>query len=92
MLMLPFIGAQIAAARKKRGWTQAQLAKRASVSRATIEALENARTGELGFAKVTKILSALGLELKLQETGAARPTLDELMQEQSDDQGLDRNR
>ena len=90
--MLPFIGAQIAAARKKRGWTQAQLAKRASVSRATIEALENARTGELGFAKVTKILSALGLELKLQETGAARPTLDELMQEQSDDQGLDRNR
>ncbi|HTM36134.1 MAG TPA: helix-turn-helix domain-containing protein [Terriglobales bacterium] len=90
--MLPFIGAQIAAARKKRGWTQAQLAKRASVSRATIEALENARTGELGFSKVTKILSALGLELKLQETGAARPTLDELMQEQSDDQGLDRNR
>ena len=88
--MLPFIGAQIAAARKKRGWTQAQLAKRASVSRATIEALENARTGELGFSKVTKILSALGLELKLQETGAARPTLDELMQEQSDDQGLDR--
>ena len=90
--MLPFIGAQIAAARKKRGWTQAQLAKRASVSRATIEALENARTGELGFSKVTKILSALGLELKLQETSAARPTLDELMQEQSDDQGLDRNR
>ena len=90
--MLPFIGAQIAAARKKRGWTQAQLAKRASVSRATIEALENARTGELGFSKVTKILSALGLELKLQQTGAARPTLDELMQEESDDQGLDRNR
>jgi len=92
MLTLPFIGAQIASARKKRGWSQAELAKHASVSRATIEALENARTGELGFSKITRILSALGLELKLQETGSTRPTLDELMQEESDDQGLDRRR
>jgi len=92
MLTLPFLGAKIAGARKKRAWSQAELAKRASVSRATIEALENARTGELGFSKVTKILSALGMELKLQETTSSRPTLDELMQEESDDQGLDRRR
>jgi transcriptional regulator with XRE-family HTH domain len=92
MLTLSSIGAQIAAARKKRNWSQAELAKRASVSRATIEALENARTGELGFSKITKILSALGMELKLQETGSTRPTLDELMQEENDDQGLDRRR
>lgn len=86
------MGAQIAAARKKREWSQADLAKRASVSRATIEALENGRTGELGFSKITKILAALGMELKLQEGGLGRPTLDELMQEDSDDQGLDRRR
>jgi transcriptional regulator with XRE-family HTH domain len=92
MLTLSFIGAQIAATRKKRKWSQAELAKRASVSRATIEALENERTGELGFSKIAKILSALGMELKLQETASARPTLDELMQEESDDQGLDRRR
>jgi len=92
MLTLSLLGAQIAGARKKRGWSQAELAKRASVSRATIEALENARTGELGFSKVTKILSTLGMELKLLETASIRPTLDELMQEESDDQGLDRRR
>jgi transcriptional regulator with XRE-family HTH domain len=92
MLTLSSIGGQIAAARKKRKWSQAELAKRASVSRATLEALENARTGELGFSKITKILSALGMELKLQEAASARPTLDELMQEESDDQGLDRRR
>jgi transcriptional regulator with XRE-family HTH domain len=92
MLTLSSIGAHIAAARRKRGWSQAKLAKSALVSRATIEALENRRTGELGFSKITKILSALGMELKLQETVSARPTLDELMQEENDDQGLDRRR
>ena len=92
MLTLSSIGAHIAAARRKREWSQAKLAKSALVSRATIEALENGRTGELGFSKITKILSALGMELKLQETASARPTLDELMQEENDDQGLDRRR
>ncbi|HXP41411.1 MAG TPA: helix-turn-helix domain-containing protein [Candidatus Acidoferrales bacterium] len=92
MLTLSFIGAEIAAARKKREWSQADLAKRASVSRATLDALENGRAGEVGFSKMTKILAALGMELKLQESGSGRPTLDELMQEDTDDQGLDRRR
>ena len=48
--------------------------------------------GELGFSKITKVLSALGLELKLQEASSRRPTLDELMEEDRDDQGLDRRR
>lgn len=48
--------------------------------------------GELGFSKISKILSALGMELKLQETGSHRPTLDELMKEDRNDQGLDRQR
>lgn len=92
MLTLSFIGAEIAAARKKRDWSQADLAKRASVSRATLDALENGRTGELGFSKITKLLAALGMELKLQQSGPDRPTLDELMKEDTDDKGLDRRR
>jgi transcriptional regulator with XRE-family HTH domain len=90
MVTLSFLGTEIAAARNKRGWSQTDLAKRASVSRATLDALENGRAGELGFSKITKILAALGMELKLQESGSGRPTLDELMQEDNDDQGLDR--
>jgi DNA-binding XRE family transcriptional regulator len=92
MLTLSSIGAQIAVKRKKLGLTQAELAGKASISRATLDALENGRSGELGFSKITKILSALGLGLKLQESGSQRPTLDELIEEDRNDQGLDRRR
>jgi hypothetical protein len=47
--------------------------------------------GELGFTRVAKILSALGLELTMQETSTRRPTFDELLAEQQDE-GLDRRR
>jgi hypothetical protein len=61
------------------------------VGLSTLDALENARLGELGFTRVAKILSALGLELTMQETSTRRPTLDELLAEQQDE-GLDRRR
>ena len=92
MLRLHSIGSQIASRRKALGFSQSALADKAGVSRATIEALENGRSGELGFSKVTNILSALGLELKLQEANLQRPTLDELLEEDRDDKGLDRRR
>jgi transcriptional regulator with XRE-family HTH domain len=90
MLLLSEIGKQIASKRKALGLSQAALAKRARLSRATIDALENGRLGELGYNKVSNVLAVLGLELKLQETSAPRPTLEELMNEGNDDQGLDR--
>lgn len=90
MLDLISIGGQIAERRKTLKLSQAALAKKAGVSRATLDALENARAGELGFSKLTKLLAALGLELRLQEARSQRPTLDELMQEDRDDKSLDR--
>ncbi len=92
MLLLPSIGEQIATKRKASGLTQTALAKKAGVGLSTLDALENGRMGELGYSKVSSILSALGLELKLQETSARRPTLDELIEEERDDKGLDRRR
>ena len=91
-MLLSSIGEQIATRRKASGLTQAALAKKAGVGRSTLDALENGRMGELGYSKVSNILSALGLELKLQETSTRRPTLDELMEEDRDDKGLDRRR
>ena len=84
------IGTQIAEHRKALKLSQAALAHKAGVSRATLDALENGRAGELGFSKVTKLLAAVGLELKLQPAASLRPTLDELMQEDRDDKSLDR--
>ena len=92
MLDLITIGAQIAEHRKKLKLSQTTLARKAGISRATLDALENGRSGELGFAKLTKLLAVLGLELKLQTASSHRPTLDELQQEDRDDQSLDRRR
>ena len=92
MLDLISIGQQIAERRKKLKLSQAALARKAGISRATVEALENARADELGFSKLTKLLAVLGLELKLQTASSNRPTLDELLKEDRDDQSLDRRR
>ncbi len=92
MLDLISIGQQIVDTRKKLKLSQAELARKAGISRATLEALENGRAGELGFSKLTKLLSALGLELTLQAASSHRPTLDELLKEDRDDQSLDRRR
>jgi transcriptional regulator with XRE-family HTH domain len=92
MLLLHSLGEQIAAKRKTLALTQPVLARKARVGLSTLDALENGRLGELGYSKITNILTALGLELKLHDASVRRPTLDDLMNEESDDQGLDRRR
>ena len=86
------LGREIAQRRKALRFTQAALSRKAGISRATLDALENGRAGELGFSKVSKLLAAVGLDLKLQSASSRRPTLDELLQEDRDDQSLDRRR
>ena len=90
MLCLSAIAEQIAARRKTLGLSQAALARKARISRSTLDALENGRMGELGYSKVANILAALGLELSLREAAAVRPTLEDLMEEEQNDQDLDR--
>jgi transcriptional regulator with XRE-family HTH domain len=90
MLDLISLGRTIAERRKTLKLSQAELSRKAGLSRATLDALENGRAGELGFSKVARLLAALGLELTLQTTSSQRPTLDELMREDRDDKSLDR--
>lgn len=47
-------------AREKKGWSQAQLAEKASVSRATISALENQKATSMKTTTLTKLADALG--------------------------------
>jgi len=84
MLSLLEIGSRVATTRRAHNLSQADLAKQAGVSRATLDALENGRTPELGFAKLTRILAVLGLDLALREENLRRPTLDELRAEDRD--------
>jgi transcriptional regulator with XRE-family HTH domain len=90
VLPLSSVAEQISTRRRALRLRQTDLAKKSGVSRSTIDALENGRMGELGFSKVTNILAALGLELSLAEARARRPTLEDLMAEEPDDQDMDR--
>ena len=92
MLDLISIGKEVAGSRKALKLSQAALSRKAGLCRATLDALENGRAGELGFSKLTKLLAAAGLELKLRTARSNRPTLEELLQEDHDDQSLDRRR
>lgn len=85
MLPMASIVREIARKRKELGLSQSALAKRAHIGRSTLDALENGRMGELGYTKINNILSALGLELRLQETASRRPTLEDLMSEEHHD-------
>ncbi len=85
MLTIGQIGQTVAAARSSAGLRQADLATKAGLSRATIDALENGRASDIGVSKLSRILAALGLELSIRPATNERPTLDELMQEDADD-------
>jgi len=92
MLSLFSIGSQTAAKRKALGLTQSALARKARISRATLDALENGRSGEIGYSKIIRLMSALGLALTIEEASSRRPTLDELLEEDRNDQTLDKRR
>jgi transcriptional regulator with XRE-family HTH domain len=79
------IGRAVLKRRKDLGQTREDLAARSGVSRARIEALENERAPEIGFQNVRKILNALGLDLRLTELNRRRPTLEDLLEEKSEE-------
>lgn len=90
MLDLATIGELVAQARKSAGLTQTQLARQAQIGRSTLDALENGRLGELGFAKIARLLKSLGLDLQLREASTSRPTLEDLLAEDTE-QPLERS-
>ena len=59
------VAGAIRLARRERGWTQAQLAARAHVSRDLVNRLENG-SGRVEVGKVLDVLAALGLATVLE--------------------------
>ena len=84
MIDLIAIGERVKAERVARGWTQTTLKEKCDVSRARIEALENGRAVEFGVVTLGRILTALGLDIRLVDANNRRPTLDDLTQEADD--------
>lgn len=77
------LGERIKATRKAKGLSQMQLAEKSGVSRARIEALENARIAEIGFKHLLRILNALDLDLRMTQLNRGRPTLEDLAEEEA---------
>lgn len=71
------LGFLIKGLRKSAGLSQAQLAARHGMSRATISGIENNTVPEVGIRKVAAILEGLGYELTAAPK-RRRKTLDEL--------------
>ncbi len=70
------LGQNIKELRKKKGWTQKQLAEFSVLDRTTIGSLERGDYSDLGIRKIQRVLLLLGKSLTLTDIGL--PTLDEL--------------
>ncbi len=74
------LGKTIATLRHRQNVSQQVMAEHLGLSRATINALENGRSGDVGIRKIMKIVDYLGYELSLREKSSF-PTLEELRDE-----------
>jgi transcriptional regulator with XRE-family HTH domain len=79
-MQLNDIGPLLKEARQKAQLSQAQLAQRLGMSRATISSIETGRCEEIGFAKLSALLDLVGLNITV-ASRITRPTLDELRAE-----------
>ena len=84
-------GVGIRVARRARGWTQAELAERASVSRPALIGLERGNPrGEIGIA--FRVLQALGQQIELVDAPPAGPTVvDDILRDLGDSRGPNLN-
>jgi transcriptional regulator with XRE-family HTH domain len=74
------LGRQLAELRRAQHVSQQQLADEIGVSRATINAFEKGRSGDVGLRKVLKIIDYFGYEVNIKPKSSF-PTLDELREQ-----------
>jgi HTH-type transcriptional regulator/antitoxin HipB len=80
MRTLQELGEAVAARRKKRRLTQAELASRAGLTRELVARFERGKVTEFGSRKLLAVLAVLDLEMTLIEVGTSG-FLDELRRE-----------
>ena len=71
------IGLAVTEFRRVQRFSQQRIADATGLSRATINALETGRAGDVGLRKVIKIMDYLGYEIQLKEKSNF-PTLEDL--------------
>ena len=74
------VGEAVAARRRSLGLRQGDVAARAGISQEMLSRFERGKSAEFGSRKLLAVLSVLGMELQITETGASG-SLDELRRE-----------
>lgn len=72
------LGQKVKQLRTERRVSQQLMAEHLDISRATLSAFENGRSGDIGIKKVMYILDYLGYELSIKEKSSF-PTFEELL-------------
>ncbi len=79
------IGEMVRERREAMGLTQAELAERSGVSRVRISHLESGRVFDMSFGKLSALLDACGMSLRVADRRDARPVFEEIRRENEDD-------
>ena len=71
---LPKLGTALRTLRRRRGWSQAELAAKAQVSRQWVIAVENGHTEGLETGRLMRVLDALDASLVVRDDAPRMPT------------------
>jgi transcriptional regulator with XRE-family HTH domain len=81
MTTLADMAEQLKLARQQAGLSQAELARRAGVSRTTLARMETLARGDMSLSALLKLLEAAGYDVKIVKVGHQR-TLEDILSEQ----------
>lgn len=81
MTTLADMAEQLKFARRQAGLSQAELARRADVSRTTLARMETLARGDMSVSVLLKLLEAAGYDVKVVKVGHQR-TLEDILAEQ----------
>lgn len=81
MTTLADMAEQLKRARQEAGLSQAELARRAGVSRTTLARMETLARGDMSVSVLLKLLEGAGYDLKVVKAGHQR-TLEDILAEQ----------
>lgn len=81
MTTLADMAQQLKLARQQAGLSQAELARRAGVSRTTLARMETLARGDMSLSVLLKLLEAAGYDVKAVKVGHQR-TLEDILAEQ----------
>jgi len=84
MTTLADMAEQLKLARQQAGLSQAELARRAGVSRTTLARMETLARGDMSVSVLLKLLEAAGYDVKVVKVGHQR-TLEDILAEQRQD-------